>query len=140
MMSLPVPLSPWIRTGRFALAIFCTRSRTNSMARVVPKRIDSGGTGDDRSVVKAVPATDIVVPLFLNAASRTLFALYTPNFATTLVWHTTAVRNRIEYPVTVFQQLTRYMNLSARGEDMKKRKKFSYAEAIFPFAVSWSGR
>src|ERR1035438_1385640 len=43
MMSLPVPLSPWISTGTLALASLVRRSRTACMASVRPKTIASGG-------------------------------------------------------------------------------------------------
>src|SRR6266567_4736073 len=43
MMSLPVPLSPWIRTGTFALASLARRSRTARMPSVRPKTMASGG-------------------------------------------------------------------------------------------------
>jgi hypothetical protein len=43
MMSLPVPLSPWINTGTFAPAIFPKRSRSARMASEDPKTTDSGG-------------------------------------------------------------------------------------------------
>src|SRR5579859_2538416 len=42
-MSLPVPLSPWMRTGTFAPASFVRRSRTARMPSVRPKTIASGG-------------------------------------------------------------------------------------------------
>src|ERR1017187_3845280 len=43
IMSLPVPLSPWISTGTLALSSDLRRSRTDSMASVRPKTIASGG-------------------------------------------------------------------------------------------------
>src|ERR1017187_5331646 len=43
IMSLPVPLSPWISTGTLALASLVRRSRTDSMASLRPKTIASGG-------------------------------------------------------------------------------------------------
>src|SRR5579872_3409988 len=42
-MSLPVPLSPWMRTGTLAPASFVRRSRTARMPSVRPKTIASGG-------------------------------------------------------------------------------------------------
>src|ERR1700687_522549 len=43
IMSLPVPLSPWMSTGTLALASLVRRSRTDCMASVRPKTIASGG-------------------------------------------------------------------------------------------------
>ena len=43
IMSLPVPLSPWISTGTFAPASLVRRSRTACMASVRPNMIASGG-------------------------------------------------------------------------------------------------
>src|ERR1700687_2589713 len=43
IMSLPVPLSPWISTGTLALASLVRRSRTDCMPSVRPKTIASGG-------------------------------------------------------------------------------------------------
>src|SRR5580765_4882245 len=43
IMSFPVPLSPWIRTGTFAPANLVNRSRTACIVSVRPKTIASGG-------------------------------------------------------------------------------------------------
>ena len=43
MMSLPVPLSPWIRTGTFAAATRSSRERSACMASDWPKTTASGG-------------------------------------------------------------------------------------------------
>src|SRR5580693_9352037 len=43
IMSLPVPLSPWISTGTLALASLVSRSRTACIASVRPKIMASGG-------------------------------------------------------------------------------------------------
>src|SRR6476620_1499770 len=43
MMSLPVPLSPWIRTGTLAAATLLRRSRTACMLSDRPKTTASGG-------------------------------------------------------------------------------------------------
>src|SRR5579863_1357656 len=43
IMSLPVPLSPWMSTGTLAPASLVKRSRTACMASVRPKTIESGG-------------------------------------------------------------------------------------------------
>src|SRR5690349_17066267 len=43
MMSLPVPLSPWIRTGTLALATLSIRSRNDCMVSEWPKITVSGG-------------------------------------------------------------------------------------------------
>ena len=43
MMSLPVPLSPWIKTGTLALATLSMRSRSDCMVSEWPKTTGSGG-------------------------------------------------------------------------------------------------
>src|SRR5271155_2072029 len=43
MMSLPVPLSPLIRTGTLAAAILASRSRRARMPSLAPKTTGSGG-------------------------------------------------------------------------------------------------
>src|SRR5258708_33522555 len=43
IMSLPVPLSPWIRTGTLALATLSMRSRSDCMTSERPKITASGG-------------------------------------------------------------------------------------------------
>src|SRR6185369_14144627 len=43
MMSLPVPLSPWIRTGTLAAATLFIRDRSATMASDFPNTMESGG-------------------------------------------------------------------------------------------------
>src|SRR5271170_2453265 len=43
MMSLPVPLSPLIKTGTFALATLSMRERRDCIASDLPNTIESGG-------------------------------------------------------------------------------------------------
>jgi hypothetical protein len=44
MMSFPVPLSPWMRTGTLAVATLSKRERKACMASDCPKMTASGGT------------------------------------------------------------------------------------------------
>src|SRR5690242_9868279 len=80
IMSLPVPLSPSIRTGTFARAIFSNRPRTTCMWCEIPKITESGG----RFESEILPGAAAVIPtLFCVLFRRALepvqrFAPWTP--------------------------------------------------------------
>src|SRR5713226_9820805 len=65
MMSLPVPLSPWISTGTLALATLSMRSRSDCMTSERPNVIASGGNSP-REVASEV--TDGVVVMSILVA------------------------------------------------------------------------
>src|SRR5271165_7072502 len=68
IMSLPVPLSPWINTGTLAPAILARRSRKARMASVPPKTTESGGISP-RGWINALTGLEVLisVPGFRSA-------------------------------------------------------------------------
>src|SRR5207245_8145633 len=67
MMSLPVPLSPWISTGTLALATLSIRSRRDCMVSEWPKITVSGGISPNE-VIRELTELMVVI-----ACGRRLF-------------------------------------------------------------------
>src|ERR1700722_758099 len=57
IISLPVPLSPWMSTGTLAAAILASRSRRARMASVEPNMTESGGISP-KGWIKALTGFD----------------------------------------------------------------------------------
>ena len=75
MMSLPVPLSPWISTGTLAAATLSMRARNASMASECPKTIGSGGISP---IDCTRELTEFVVVITLKAGLARLAVICAP--------------------------------------------------------------
>src|SRR6267143_6437539 len=135
MMSLPVPLSPWIRTGTLAAATLSMRSRSVCMMSDLPKTMDSGGISP---IDCTSELTEFVVVMVTAGPTRVLSLACAPGTPNPGACAGGAATSMYAIDLMPAIPISRFYRPSAAGGAWREMwgrrggKKFSHCRSKFP--------